>query len=132
MIKGRVIEVHRTNFTVNTDGGELLATVRGNFHAEGHFPKVGDYVSLELLEDDKAVIEGIDERKSVIKRKSAETDDEQIIATNVDRIFIVVGLDGDYSLSRLERYLLLAEQSGIASVVVLNKTDLVEDVNVYL
>lgn len=132
MTTGRVTEAHRTNFTVTTDKGELLATVRGNFHANGHFPKVGDYVSVELLEDNKAVIEGIDERKSVIKRKSAETDDEQIIATNVDIIFIVVGLDGDYSLSRLERYLVLAEQSGIKPVVVLNKIDIVDDVNACL
>jgi len=132
MTKGRVIEVHRTNFTIKTDIGDFIATVRGNFHSNGNFPKVGDYVFIEILEDNKAVIEKIEDRKSVIKRKSAETDDEQIIAANVDRIFIVLGLDGDYSLSRLERYLLLAEQSSVSSVVVLNKTDLVDDVNLYL
>ncbi|MCA9360820.1 ribosome small subunit-dependent GTPase A [Candidatus Nomurabacteria bacterium] len=129
MTKGRVIEAHRTNFTVAFDNRELLATVRGNFHVAKDFPKVGDYVSLELLEDDKAVIEEVLERKTVIKRKAADADEEQIIATNVDYIFIVMGLDGDYSLSRLERYLLLAQQSAIDTIVVLNKIDLANDLN---
>lgn len=129
---GRIIEVHRTNFTVSVDGVELLATVRGNFHEEGGFPKVGDYVSLTILDDEKAVVETVLERKSVIKRKSNETDEEQVIAANVDVIFIVMGLDGDYSLSRLERYLLLATQSNVEAVIVLNKCDVVADVSEYV
>lgn len=132
MIKGRVTEAHRTNFTVVTEQGEFTATVRGAFHAEGDFPKVGDYVSLEYLNDKQAVIEEVLDRTSVIKRKSAEDDDEQIIAANVDLIFIVMGLDGDFNISRLERYLLLAQQSSVPAVIVLNKVDVVEDINMYL
>jgi ribosome biogenesis GTPase len=127
MTSGRITEVHRTNFIVKTDGKEFTATVRGNFHADGDFPKVGDYVSFETLEDEKAVIESIHDRKSVIKRKAADSDEEQIIATNVDLIFIVIGLDGDFSLSRLERYLLLVAQSQIPAVVVLNKSDIADE-----
>jgi len=108
----------------------VLATVRGLFHETGDFPKVGDYVTLELLADKKAVIERVEPRRSVIKRRGAEDDEVQIIAANVDLIIIVMGLDGDFNLSRLERYLLLAKQSEIASIVVLNKKDLVEDVEV--
>lgn len=132
MIKGRVTEAHRTNYVVNVDGLEVIATVRGNFHIEGGFPKVGDYVNLELLEDKKAVIENVEKRDSVIKRKSADSDEEQIIAANVDKIFIVVGLDGDYSLSRIERYLLLSTQSGVPAVIVLNKSDVVDNVSQYV
>lgn len=132
MIKGRITEAHRTNFTVTTDSGEVTATVRGLFHAEGDFPKVGDYVSLEYINDEQAVIEEVLERKSVIKRKSADGDEEQIIAANVDRIFIVMGLDGDFNISRLERYLLLAEQSNVPSVIVLNKVDVVENISEYV
>jgi ribosome biogenesis GTPase len=132
MQAGRIIEVHRTNYTVAIPDREVTATVRGNFHAEGDFPKVGDYVSLSLLEDDKAVIETVHERTSIIKRKAADSEEEQIMATNVDLICIVIGLDGDYSISRLERYLLLAAQSHISTVVVLNKTDVVDDVHTYL
>ncbi|MCD5381315.1 MAG: ribosome small subunit-dependent GTPase A [Candidatus Pacebacteria bacterium] len=126
MIKGRIIEVHRTNYTVFTEQGEFVATVRGVFHEEGDFPKVGDYVSLELLDDEKAVIETVEERSSVIKRKSADGEGEQIIAANVDIVFIVMGLDGDFNVNRLERYLLLVQQSGVKPVVVLNKSDLLK------
>lgn len=132
MIKARITEAHRTNFTVATDSSELTATVRGNFHAAGDFPKVGDYVELEILNDNQAVIEKVLTRKSTIKRKSADSDEEQIIATNVDLIFIVMGLDGDFNISRLERYLMLAEQSGITAIIILNKTDMVDDVQGYL
>lgn len=124
MIKGRVIEARRTNFIVTTAQGDFVATVRGNFHTEGDFPKVGDYVALEILDEEKAVIESVLERTSVIKRKAVDSDEEQIIVTNVDLVFVVMGLDGDFNISRLERYLLLVEQSGIEAVVVLNKADL--------
>ncbi|MCA9353923.1 MAG: ribosome small subunit-dependent GTPase A [Candidatus Kaiserbacteria bacterium] len=131
MKTGRVTEVHRTNLTVRVDDRELLATVRGDFHVTGAFPVVGDYVSLKVLADDKAVIEEVLERKSVIKRKAADAEEEQTIVANVDVIFIVMGLDGDYSISRLERYLLLAQQSAVPAVVVLNKSDVVDDTTSY-
>lgn len=133
MITGRVIEAHRTNFTVATLADEVVtATVRGNFHVEGEFPKVGDYVSLSLLGDSQAVIEDVLPRTSVIKRKSANGEGEQIIVANVDLVIIVMGLDGDFNANRLERYLLLAEQSNVPALVVLNKADVVADVSEYL
>jgi ribosome biogenesis GTPase len=123
MKEGRVIEVHRTNFVIKTEDTEYTATVRGSFHEEGEFPKVGDYVSYEILEDGQAVIEMVRPRTSLIKRKSVSTDEDQIMVANVNLILIVMGLDGDYNLSRLERYLLLAKQSEIPAVIVLNKID---------
>jgi ribosome biogenesis GTPase len=123
MKEGRIIEVHRTNFIIKSEESELVATVRGSFHEDGEFPKVGDYVSYELLKDGQAVIEMVRPRTSLIKRKSVSTDEEQIMVANVNLIFIVMGLDGDYNISRLERYLLLAKQSEIPAVIVLNKTD---------
>lgn len=132
MTQGRVTEVHRTNYTVAIAGEDFTATTRGVFHQEGDFPKVGDYVSVSLLSDQKAVIETVLERHSVIKRRGAEDDEVQIIAANVDLIIIVMGLDGDFNVSRLERYLLLATQSAISAIIVLNKIDLVVDVGVYL
>lgn len=123
MQEGRITEVHRTNYIIQAGDAERTATVRGVFHDEGAFPKVGDYVRFTLLEDGQAVIEQIKERTSVIKRKSASTDEEQVMAANVSLVFIVMGLDGDYNLSRLERYLQLASASDIPAVVLLNKTD---------
>lgn len=130
MVTGRIIEAHRSHYTVSVAGEQVLATVRGAFHETGEFPKVGDYVSMELLVDKKGVIEKIEPRRSVIKRRGAEDDEVQTIAANVDLIIIVMGLDGDFNLSRLERYLLLAKQSEIAPIVVLNKVDLIDDLEI--
>jgi ribosome biogenesis GTPase len=124
----RVTEAHRTNFIVIREGVEYIATVRGNFHQKQQdFPKVGDFVNVQIMPDNKAVIEEVINRRSVIKRKSADGDEEQIIAANVDLIFVVMGLDGDYNLNRLQRYLQLASSCNVSAVVVLNKVDLITD-----
>jgi len=128
----RIIEAHRTNFTVRDGDREFTAVVRGNFHETGDFPKVGDYVELSLIDEEQAVIEKVKNRSSVIKRKSGETDEEQIIATNVDLIFVVMGLDNDFNISRLERYLLLSAQSNIKPIIVLNKSDIAEELEAKL
>lgn len=127
MKKARVIEEHKTNYILQDDDSEYVATVRGSFFNENSFPKVGDFVLFSDVADDKAVIEEIVPRTSTVVRKAAHTGDEQIIVTNVDLIFIVMGLDGDFNLSRLERYLLLAQQSSVTPVIVLNKRDSVDD-----
>src|SRR4029077_17967527 len=60
-------------------------------------------------------------------RAAGRREDQQPIAANIDLVFLVCGLDGDFNLRRLERYLTLAAQSGAAPVVVLNKSDLCDD-----
>lgn len=127
MVTARVIEEHKTNYSISHDGSEYRATVRGTFFKDEEFPKVGDYVTCTLLEDSKAVIEEILPRTSTIVRRAVESEDVQVIVTNVDYIFVVMGLDGDFSLSRLERYLMLASQSGVPAVVILNKADVTSD-----
>jgi ribosome biogenesis GTPase len=126
MQTARVIEEQRTNYIISDDGVELLATVRGYFFDEGQFPKVGDEVSYSIVADGKAVIEEVLPRRSSIVRKSVDGAGEQVIVANVDVVFIVMGLDDDFNMSRLERYLLLARQSDVQPVVVLNKADVVE------
>lgn len=132
MKKARVIEEHKTNYIIKDDGAEYTATVRGSFFEDGTFPKVGDYVSYSVVANDKAVIEELLPRHSFIARKAVGIGGAQVVVANVDVIFIVMGLDGDYNPSRLERYLLLAHQSDIAPVVVLNKCDGVDEVSRYL
>ena len=132
MEKGRIIAEHKTNYQIHTDQQEYLGTVRGRFFEEKEFPKVGDYVEFEVLTDNKAAIEKICPRKSVISRKSSHTDIPQVIVANVDYIFIVMGLDDDFNLSRLERYILLAKQSDTKAIVVLNKADSLEDTGEYV
>jgi len=133
-IRGRIITEHKASYVVISDGNQYVATVRGHFHdeEEKRFPKVGDYVMLSVLEEEKAVIESIEERRSEVVRKSAHDDTIQIMVTNVDYVFIVMGLDDDFNLRRLERYLVLTEQAHITPVVILNKADVVDDVSLYL
>lgn len=132
MKTARVTEEHKTNYTILDSGKEFTATVRGSFFDRGVFPKVGDFVIYEEVANKKATIEEILPRTSTISRKAVETGAEQIIVTNVDIIFIVMGLDGDFNVSRLERYLLLAAKSGVKPIVVLNKSDSVDNPGQYI
>lgn len=130
MHTGRVIEVQRVHITVALSDQVVRATVRGEFHESGDYPKVGDWVRVSLVdasEEAQAVIEEILPRTSVIERLDQETLQPQVLVANVDLVFIVMGLDGDFNISRLERYLLLARQSHIRPVVILNKSDQADD-----
>jgi ribosome biogenesis GTPase / thiamine phosphate phosphatase len=133
----RVVEERKTNYIIRTIDREFVATIRGKFHVDGEFPKVGDYVEYAEGEKDQAVIENVLPRKNQIVRDASERSRKravpkpQVIATNVDVMFIVMGLDDDYSLARLERYLALAKESKVKPVIVLNKSDVVEDVSKY-
>ncbi|MCA9366931.1 ribosome small subunit-dependent GTPase A [Candidatus Kaiserbacteria bacterium] len=128
---GRVIEVQRIhNTVVLSDGSLVLATVRGEFHETGEYPKVGDYVRIsrvEASEEAQAVIEEILPRQTVIERYDELGGQPQVLVANVDVVFIVMGLDGDFNLSRLERYLALAAHSHIVPVIVLNKADVTDE-----
>lgn len=133
-ISGRVISEHKASYVVISKGAEYTATVRGHFHDEKdkQFPKVGDNVNLCIISKNKAVIENIQTRRSKLVRKSAHNNTVQVMVTNVDYIFIVMGLDADFNLRRLERYLVLAEQSHITPVVMLNKIDIADCIDLHL
>jgi len=132
MYKGRVIEEHKTKYMVSLEGEVVTATVRGSFFETDMFPKVGDYVMCEKASEGKVTIEEIVPRTSHISRTAVETGAVQIIVANVEFIFIVIGLDNDFNISRLERYLLLAAQSNITPVIILNKLDIVDNIDEYL
>ena len=90
---------------------------------------VGDWVGVKLVPGEASgTIETVLPRRSWFSRKVAgELTEEQIVAANIDTVFVVMGLDGDYNPRRLERYLLLAHESGAAPVVLLSKADLAAD-----
>ncbi|MFT5436629.1 MAG: ribosome biogenesis GTPase, partial [Ulvibacter sp.] len=132
MKTARVTEEHKTNYIISDGEKEITATVRGSFFTGDNFPKVGDQVVFTDISEDKAVIEKVLPRTSVIIRKDIGTASTQVIAANVDLIFIVMGLDKDFNVGRLERYLLLAKQSEIKAVIVLNKSDTVEKIDDYV
>ena len=143
MKKGRIIEEHKTRYTISSGGEVFSAVVRGIFHQDTMaqdkvFPKVGDYVEYVMTGDTEAVIEKLLPRTTEVVRAvpPRNPDDvsiaSEVIVANVDIIFIVVGLDMDFNLNRVERYVLLAKQSNIDAVVLLNKSDAVEDPDSYI
>jgi ribosome biogenesis GTPase / thiamine phosphate phosphatase len=131
---GRVVAEDRRMCDVMSAEGEYRAEVTGKllYMAElpTELPKIGDWVVMSLYRDEgKALIHGVLPRKSKFSRKVAgELLDEQILAANVDVIFIVQGLDNNFNLPRLERYLTMAREGNVQPVIVLNKADIGEAV----
>jgi ribosome biogenesis GTPase len=131
---GRIAVENKTNYILFTEYGEVLGEVSGKFlfeaEKQSELPKVGDWVVVSLFNNNElAVIHDILPRKTRISRKSADRKiDEQVIAANVDLVFIVQSLDENFNINRLERYLAVVYQGGAKPVVVLNKSDLCLDV----
>lgn len=134
VIVGRVTLEHKHLYRVLTEQGELLCEISGKFvfHAEKRedYPAVGDWVVVKpSVSEAKGIIQAILPRQSKFSRKAAgATTEEQIVATNVDTVFLVNSLNDDLNLRRIERYLLLAWESGANPVIVLTKADLCSDV----
>ena len=120
-------------FRVYAATGEFDATTAGRVKhraaSRAELPSVGDWVAVRKRPDEgQGAIVAVLKRRSWFSRKMAgQLTDEQVVASNVDVIFVVMGLDGDFSPRRLERYLLLARASGAVPVVLLTKPDLVTD-----
>lgn len=126
----RIARENRSNYLTLGEDGEFVGEISGKFRHEtgigGQLPTVGDWVAIAVRPDEgKAIIQALLPRKSAFVRKVAgTTTEEQIIAANLDFAFIVCGLDSNFSLRRIERYLALAWESGAMPVVILNKADL--------
>lgn len=135
LLPARVVIEYQHIYRVVTEDGELLAVVAGRLRhrAAGRldYPGVGDWVAIRLDPDsDRATIHGVLERKSRFTRKiSGSVVAEQVVAANVDVVLLVAGLDGDFNPRRLERYLVLAHESGARPVIVLSKADLADDLD---
>ena len=133
LVPARVIAEHKLACTVRTADGEFAATCTGRLvhhaAARADFPAVGDWVAVhprpgEALADIHAVLP----RRTRFSRSAAgDTAGEQIVAANIDTVFLVTALDTNFNLRRIERTLAVAWESGAQPVVVLNKTDLATD-----
>ncbi len=138
LVFARVAVEHREMYLVLTAGGERTAEVSGRFLFEAEspadFPKVGDWVAATDFPDEaKAVIHAVLPRRTCLSRNAAgRRTEEQVLAANIDTIFLVQGLDLDFNVRRLERQMVTARASGAEPVVVLNKADLVPDAGVFL
>ncbi len=134
LLPGRVVADLGPALRVATDHGDVLAELAGRLrhHAttRADLPAVGDFVALRPREAGRALLEAVLPRRTRLSRQVAGgTTDEQIVAANVDTVFLVAGLDGDFNPRRLERALLLTWEGGAEPVIVLNKTDLCGDLD---
>ena len=137
-VLGRVIQQERNLYQVVTEQEDYSARVSGKFGYEAEspsdYPAVGDFVLMKCMnKNDIAMIQKVLPRKSVFLRKAAGTNRvEQIVASNIDTVFICMSLNNDFNIRRLERYLSVAWDSGANPVIVLTKVDLCDDVEAKL
>lgn len=133
-IRARVTAQEKGLYTLSSELGEKTASVSGKYMFSAltvsDYPAVGDYVMAIWPEDESgAVIQSLCQRKSCFIRKAAGSGkQEQVVAANVDTLFLCMSLNNDYNLRRLERYLSVAYESGAVPVIVLTKTDLCDNV----
>ncbi len=121
----RVAVSGREHFIVWTATGERQATIAGRLRYESQdWPAIGDWVALE---NGCRIAHLLPRRTWFSRKQPGPVTREQVIAANIDVLFVVCGLDGDFNLRRIERYLLLASESGVRPVVVLNKADVCPD-----
>ncbi|MBN1431434.1 MAG: ribosome small subunit-dependent GTPase A [Methanomicrobiaceae archaeon] len=130
-IPGRVSSRQRTVFDVMTASGQIQAGLSGALHRIGRIPATGDFVVL-LPQPGAYTIVDILPRKSVFTRGVPGKDGkDQVIASNIDAVFIVTAIGPELNPRRIERYLSVAHASGAKPVIVINKADLAEDIHTY-
>ena len=130
---GRIISEHKERYVVKTTEkeyeGEIIGNLRFSANNRSDFPAVGDWVAISEYDDDKVLIHKVFPRKTIIERQAVgKQDDKQIIATNIDSAFILQAVDRDFSINRIERYLTISNKSNVKPIIILNKIDLVNDV----
>jgi ribosome biogenesis GTPase len=137
LLPGRVVVEHRGAYRIEMEPGERSGALAGRLrHQAGRradLPAVGDFVAVRLPEagagDGPAVIEGVLPRRTALVRRAAGArPDDQVIAANIDTVFVMTGLDHDFNVRRIERYLAAVWESGANPVVLLNKADVCADV----
>ncbi len=126
----RVLAEHKERYVIQTSQLELEAEITGNlrFSAKERtdFPAVGDWVAVSVFDDQMAIIHQVLPRKSMLRRRAVgKFGEQQIIATNIDYAFIVMAVDRDYNLNRLERYLALCYDGDVTPILLLSKIDLI-------
>ncbi|HEX6496428.1 MAG TPA: ribosome small subunit-dependent GTPase A [Acidobacteriaceae bacterium] len=123
---GRIALAHRDHFIVWRATCEVTATISGHLrHMDADPPCVGDWV---ILRDGSVITQVLPRRTQLSRKEPGKRLREQVLAANMDLLFIVSGLDRDYNPRRLERYLVLAYESGARPIILLNKADLRSDI----
>lgn len=135
-LPARVVLESQHIYRVHTGEVEVLARVTGRvrhkLESREAFPAVGDWIALRPAapaEEMGRIVEVLPRRGRFVRRAAGTTTEAQVVAANVDVVFLVSGLDHDFNVRRIERYLLAALEGGASPVVVLNKADLPRDVD---
>jgi ribosome biogenesis GTPase len=128
----RIMAEDRGSYVVRAADGERRAAITGRFRHEAGgdpsaFPAVGDWVAIDGGPDDAAIHAVLARRTAIVRQAPGKRTEAQVVGANVDVVFIVVSLNLDLNMRRLERYLAVAWESGAEPVVVLSKADLVDD-----
>jgi ribosome biogenesis GTPase len=126
---GRVTQEHRERYIVSDGENEYEAEITGNLRfsatSRADFPAVGDWVTMTIYDSDQAIIHKILPRKSVLERQAVGKFGEiQIISANIDVAFIIQAINYNFSINRLERYLIICYSANIEPVLVISKIDL--------
>ena len=130
LIPGRIVAEHRDAYRVATESGERAGVIGGRFRfqvARGvDLPAVGDFVAVRVPDGlGPAVVDAVLPRQTVlIRQRVGDRPDDQVIAANVDIVFVMTAFDHDFNVRRIERYLSAVWDSGATPVVLLNKMDL--------
>lgn len=132
---GRVSSQYKNVYKVITENGEIAAEISGKLYYSieklSEYPAVGDFVMVDRTDHShgNGIIHHILTRKSVFARKVAGSkEDNQVVAANIDTVFICMSLNNDFNLRRLERYLSIAWDSGAIPVIILTKSDLCKEI----
>lgn len=149
-LPARVIAQHKNNYIVGSEEGDFNSKLSGKFiynaDVKKDYPAVGDWVAIKTINYTEAIIYAILPRKSYFARKLAISGgrkmkngiliggniEEQIIGSNIDIAFIVSGLDDNFNIGRIERYITLVLSSGATPVILLNKCDLCDTIPDYI
>ena len=127
----RVASAQRDHYRLFTEEAEVDAEPSGAlwYRSTGAaMPVTGDWVAARIINASEAIVEAVLPRRTLFARRAAgRREQQQPIAANIDLVFLVSGLDGDYNPRRIERYRALAAESGSRAVIVLNKCDLCAD-----
>jgi ribosome biogenesis GTPase len=135
LIPGRVISIRGYKYHLITDKGELETELSGKLLFESeieNLPKVGDWVLFIDYDTTGYIVDLLPRTNALSRKNPGRRTEKQVLAANIDFAIIVQGLDRDFNLMRLDRYLAQVMSCGIQPVVVLNKADLVEDAAVAL
>lgn len=128
---GRVVLEHRERYIVATPAGEIDSELIGNLRytaeTRADLPAVGDWVALNVYDHNKGLIHDLFPRRNVLERQAiGQFGQKQIIASNIDYGIIMQGVNRDFSVNRLERYITICHAAQMTPIIVLNKIDLIE------